>query len=352
VKYLHLFAPDDDQKFAVPFYEFIKDKFDNREHFFFIPQHANESLRLHNDNVEYFEYGFVWAIRFFVRSFFCEKIIVHKIPHNIYFLLLFSIFPRLARKSVWIIWGGDLYYHKLRTKSIKTSFIEVFRKMIIRRFNGLASALEGDYNLAKKWYNVSGPFIYTFAYPSNLFKSLDLNYSQKDNRISIQIGNSACSTNNHLQLLDSLKFLREERILLYCPLSYSGEQNYITEVIQKGFEIFGKEKFIPMLEFMPHDEYIEFLSRIDVAILNHDRQRGLGNITSLLSLGKKIYIKESITTWEFCVKQNIRVFSVNTDLQDVLVPLPESVKEHNLRLVRSLFSEDRLISQLAEVFES
>ena len=351
-KYIHLFEFDQDEKFSIPLYHFLKDDFAIDEHYFYIPQHNNMKLKLCEDNVEYFNYDLAWAIRFFVQSFFCQKIIIHKIPHNTYFFVLFLMFPFLARKSAWIIWGGDLYYHELRAKGFKSNLVELFRRIIIRKFKFLITPLDGDFELARKRYNAKGKHISSFVYPSNLFKSLDLNHSRKDNRVIIQIGNSACRTNKHLELLEDLKFLRDENILLYCPLSYSGRDDYINEVIEKGYEVFGREKFIPLLEFLPHQEYLDFLSNIDVTIFNHDRQRGLGNITSLLSLGKKVYMRESITTWEFCVQRDLRVFSIDKDLHNVLHPMPEFIKKHNIGLVKSMFSLNQLISQWSEVLES
>ena len=350
MKYIHLFTPDENEKFSTPFYHFLKDEFIIEEHIFFIPTHSNEKLK--DKNVQYFNFGFFWALNFFKQSLSCQKIIIHGIPHNIYFFLLLTVFPHIAKKSVWFIWGGDLYYYKFRNKKFKSNIVEFFRRIIIRRFKYLVTHLEGDYDLAKKWYEAKGNYIYSFMYPSNLYKRIDLNVFKKNDTVSIQIGNSACETNKHLELLESLKFIKEKNILLFCPLSYSGKEKYITKVIEKGYEIFGKDKFIPMLEFMPHSNYIDFLSKIDVTIFNHDRQRGLGNITSLLSLGKKVYIKESITTWAFCVKNNIRVFSIDTDLKDVLVPISDELKENNKKLVKSLFSAHNLKHDLNKVFES
>ena len=352
MKYIHLFAHDEDEKFSTPFYHFLKDEFIIEEHFFFIPEHANEKLKINNKNVQYFNYGFFWALKFFKYAFFCQKIIIHKIPHNIYFFLLFSIFPHLAKKSAWVIWGGDLYYYKFRNKKFKFNIVEFFRRIIIRRFKYLVTHLEGDYDLAKKWYKAKGKYIYSFMYPSNLYKTIDLNFFKKNDTVLIQIGNSACETNNHLELFENLKFIKDKNVILYCPLSYSGKKEYITKVIEKGHKIFGKDKFIPMLEFIPQSYYIDFLSKIDVTIFNHDRQRGLGNIATLLSLGKKVYIKESISTWAFCVKNNIRVFSVDTDLKDVLSPIPEMLKENNKTIVKSLLSVQNLKHDLKKVFES
>lgn len=350
MKYIHLFTPDENEKFSTPFYHFLKDEFIIEEHIFFIPTHTNEKLK--DKNVQYFNFGFFWALIFFKQSLSCQKIIIHGIPHNIFFFLLFSVFPHLAKKSVWFIWGGDLYYYKFRNKKFKSNIVEFFRRIIIRRFKYLVTHLEGDYDLAKKWYKAKGNYIYSFMYPSNLYKKIDLNVFDKDDTVSIQIGNSACETNNHIELFEKLEFIKDKKVLLFCPLSYSGKEEYINKVIENGYKMFGKDKFIPMLDFMSHKNYVDFLSKIDIAIFNHQRQRGLGNITTLLGLGKKVYMRECITTWAFCVKNNIRVFSVDTDLKDVLAPMSEELKENNKTIVKSILSVQNLKYDLKKVFES
>lgn len=349
MKYLHLFTPDENEKFSTPFYHFLNDKFIIEEHIFFIPKFSNEKLR--GKNVQYFNFGFFWALKFFKESLSCQKIIIHGIHHNIYFFLLFSVFPHLAKKSVWFMWGGDLYYYKFRKKNFKSNIVEFFRRTIIRRFKYLVTHLEGDYDLAKKWYGAKGEYIYSFMYPSNLYKKIDLNVFDKNDTVSIQIGNSACETNNHIELFEKLEFIKDKNVLLFCPLSYSGKEEYINKVVENGYRMFGKEKFIPMLDFMPHKNYVDFLSKIDIAIFNHQRQRGLGNITTLLGLGKKVFMRESITTWAFCIKNNIRVFSVDTDLKDVLAPISDELKD-NKRLIKSLLSVQNLKNDLKKVFES
>ena len=43
---------------------------------------------------------------------------------------------------------------------------------------------------------------------------------------------------------------------------------------------------------MPYSSYISFLGSIDIGIFNNNRQQGMGNITNLLYLGKKVYLSK------------------------------------------------------------
>lgn len=164
--------------------------------------------------------------------------------------------------------------------------------------HGLITQIKGDYELAQEWYGAKGKYYYSFMYPSNLYKEYYLKKVEKDpGKTYIQVGNSACETNEHVEVFEKLLKYKGENIEIICPLSYSGKEEYIKQVVETGYKTFGKEKFTPIVDFMIFDQYLELLAKVDIAIFNHKRQRGLGNITTLLGLGKKVYIREEITTY-------------------------------------------------------
>ncbi len=83
-------------------------------------------------------------------------------------------------------------------------------------------------------------------------------------------------SNNHEQVFSMLKKFKNKNIKIICPLSWKSK---ITLKKQSHWaqSIFGA-KFIPLTEFIEPDEYMKILSDIDIAIMNHDRQQGLGSI--------------------------------------------------------------------------
>jgi dTDP-N-acetylfucosamine:lipid II N-acetylfucosaminyltransferase len=348
--YIHLFLSDENEKFTKAFYNLLKNDFIISEHLILIPKHSNENLQLVGDNIKYFNYDFKWMFLFLKSTLSCKKIILHGLPNNIYFYILFIIFPNLAKKSVWIIWGGDLYYYKLRSQNFKSNISEFFRRKIIQNIKYFVTYLNNDYLLVQKWYKTRGVHLNSFVYPSNLYKEININSFIKNDKILILIGNSACKTNNHLELFKKLEFLNNENIIFYCPLSYSGTEEYKKQIIEIGYQIFGNDKFIPLLDFIPIDEYNKFLCKIDVAIFNHDRQRGLGNIITLLGLGKKVFINECISTWNYCHDNNLKVYSINSELKEILTPFPKKLLLSNVRKIKHLFSLENLIKDLNIIF--
>ncbi|MFP4698562.1 MAG: TDP-N-acetylfucosamine:lipid II N-acetylfucosaminyltransferase, partial [Eubacteriales bacterium] len=224
---------------------------------------------------------------------------------------------------------------------------------LIKNMHGLITHLKGDYELAQKWYGAKGKYYYSFLYPSNLYKKYDLKKGQKSPKKKyIQIGNSACETNNHIEVFEKLSKYKSENIEFICPLSYSGKEEYIKEVIDAGYKTFGKEKFNPITDFMSFDKYLELLAKVDVAIFNHKRQRGLGNIITLLGLGKKVYIREEITTWQFCIDHDLKVYNANADFDDLLDKMSEDLKQKNKNKVKRQFSEKKLVEDWKKIFNA
>ncbi len=118
------------------------------------------------------------------------------------------------------------------------------------------------------------------------------------------------------------------------------------KMIERGKEIFG-DKFIPILEFMPFERHLEFLAQIDIAIFNSNRQQAMGNIITLLGLGKKVYMRSNITSWKLFEEIGVKVF----DVADInLEPIDKKIAEENRRKIREYFSEENYLKQLKILF--
>ena len=94
---------------------------------------------------------------------------------------------------------------------------------------------------------------------------------------------------------------------------------------------------------MKSEEYIDFLENIDIAIFAHRRQQAMGNIITLLGLGKKIYIRTSITSWQFFKDIDVRLFDYN---QLNLDSMDKIIKKANSDKIKSYFSEENYLKQL------
>jgi hypothetical protein len=118
-------------------------------------------------------------------------------------------------------------------------------------------------------------------------------------------------------------------------------------VAAKGKNMFV-EKFIPLTEFMDNEKYIQFLNNIDVAIFAHNRQQAMGNIISLLGMGKKVYMRKDITPWALFSEIGVKVFDFNSI---DLAPIKSEVMNENIKIIKSYFSKETYISQLKLLFK-
>lgn len=282
-----------------------------------------------------------------------DKIILHGLSSsNLVMLLCFM--PWLHSKCAWIIWGGDLYYHKLAKKNLRYHFSEIFRKFFISRLGGFITYVEGDYHNAQKWYKANGKLYECIMYKSNVYSGSELTENDLNQekvsgstKINIQVGNSADPTNNHQLVFEQLVKLDVQNYVgkIYCPLSY-GNPVYATQIKQLGMAMFG-DKFCPLMDFIPLAQYNEILDSVDIAIFAHNRQQAMGNTINLLGRGKTVYMHTDTSSYRLLAKLGIKVFSLN-DL--ALTVQPREVAIANNKLVRDYFSEDNLVSQLKMVF--
>lgn len=275
-----------------------------------------------------------------------DKVFIHGLFNRT--LVIFLFFNRKYLKKInWIIWGGDLYYYKYRKNSIKSNLYEYVRKYVIRNFNEITALIKGDYELAKQVYKTNAKYNYAF-YPNPInFTFLDKARLMRDDNsdiLTIQIGNSADPTNQHLDILNILSAYRDKNIKVICPLSY-GNKDHVTKVIQYGNKIFG-DKFQPLTEYLKPEEYSKIIANVDIAIFNHQRQQALGNIIGLLYLGKKVYIRSDITPWDYFDKLGVKLYNTielkNTSF-DNLINFNESIGQANRKIVSKEFSEEHCV---------
>jgi hypothetical protein len=341
---LHIAGCD---KFLPPFIEFIKINFDFSQHQFVL-SHGMGSNRVKKEkNIFSANPGIIQRLIFYLK--FLQKAQKSKIiiMHGLFdpgLIILLAFQPWLLNRCHWAIWGGDLYDHELGRRAWKWKIKEFFKKIAIPKIGHFITHIKGDYELAQQWYGAKGRWHECFMYPSNLFKDYLITPKPHEG-INILLGNSATPTNNHLDAMEKLRPFAGESIRIYCPLSY-GDAAYAEQIAQAGQKIFG-EKFIALREFMPFEKYLELLAEIDIAVFNHNRQQGMGNITTLLGLGKVVYMRKEITSWTTLEKIGIHIYSI--EKLDRLNKNEKGLIE-NTRLIAEYFSEKKLLLTWSNIF--
>jgi len=257
-----------------------------------------------------------------------------------------------------VIWGGDLYNHFLRKRTRKSDTLNFFKKTVISRFGNIVALVPGDCELARKWYGAKGRCFSAF-YPNPIdFSMLDAAASTKDSRSNgttrILLGNSASETNNHFEAIDLLAKDPVHDFEVVCPLSY-GDMEYANRVIEYGKAKLG-EKFRPITDFMKPEEYAKILAGVDAAIMFHRRQQAVNSIIGLLYLGKKVFLRSEVTTYEW-LKSDLEIEVCDADIlyEETHIrfsPLETRLAAENKEIIEEFFSRSNCIRLWKEVFKS
>lgn len=340
---LHLLCWD--TKFVPSFISFIQKNFIKEPHKFIVYGEfdVDSICELHNvdcyqsllKNILALSKAMTSAKKIFLHGLFCS--------HLLYLLFLQ---PWLLKKCHWVIWGGDLYIHASEKKDWRWYKNEFFRRFAIKRIGHLVTYVEGDADLARQWYGATGQYQECLMYPSNLYKECE-SLHKENSTINIQVGNSADPSNNHLEVFEKILAYKNQDINIFVPLSY-GDKIYANKITKIGNKMFGN-KFIPITKFLAPDKYIMLLGLIDISVFAHRRQQGMGNIITLLGLGKKVFIRNNITPWNTFNKHKIKVFDINYFNLDALDAL--TIKQNKVK-VKEYFSHINLCKQWQNIFES
>lgn len=339
---LHLVLLD---KFIPPFIDLMEREATFSEHGFFIEGDTTKYPVAKRENIFFSESrGGLRGLFFLIwKMNQVNKIMLHGLFSNKYQLLLF-LQPWLLRKCYWVIWGGDLYVHKLGKRTWKWHVREFIRRPVIKRIGHLVTYVAGDVQKARDWYGARGQYRECIGYLSNVFSGV---HSPRDTAgtINIQVGNSADPSNNHLEVFEKLKSFSREDIKIYVPLAY-GDSRYAEEVVRAGQELFS-EKFVPLCDFMRYEQYISFLQNIDIAIFNHQRQQGMGNIINLAGAGKTVYLRQNTSSCETLLSLGVTTCALDDFSLQRISP---EVSLRNTKSISQYFSERNLVNQLRSLF--
>lgn len=342
------------EKFTPRFVDFVYDNFNTDNHAFYcfgdaeaFPIKRRPGIRFESDylsrKLAYWAFGraLARADRVMLHSLFDRRLVelLARQQHHLH-------------KCFWFIWGADLYWHVRETTNPVYEKRERYRRQVIQGLGHLVTYLDGDITRARDWYDAQGQGHDCLLYPSNVIDDFVHSFgerSQGANRTDrlprVLLGNSADPSNMHMEAMDRLAACAPGKIELVAPLSY-GPREHAEAVKRHGTRLFGSN-FVAIENFMPHREYAELLAGVDCAVFNHDRQQGMGNINTLLSLGKPVALRRDTSSWKYLNRIGIRVFDaerldletmLNTDMQD------------NRDLICRLHSVDQYKAQLARLF--
>lgn len=248
--------------------------------------------------------------------------------HSLYSLPL-SIIPLINKsiKVVWYSWGYDIYMNPrpyspllndidiylpdtneilnkipedvlpIKTR-IKKYLIEVFHKKeassllqdSVERVDFFAGVFPMEFDMLKRKYEFfrANRTSHNYIHPDE-FQNRDLLEPIELTGNNILLGHSACSEDNHLDVMKKLADYSCADTNIICPLSYGGSKYYINYVVEKGKYYFGSH-FKPILEFLPFDEYTKLQKSCNRFMLGAIRQQATCNCLSAIWSGIQLFL--------------------------------------------------------------
>lgn len=197
------------------------------------------------------------------------------------------------KKIILRFWGGSIGYKYKKGSPFKNVVKKVLNKLYIgnvSHFAGFGIANKVDKVTIRKTL----PDMPLFEIPYGMGKREEILELVKDEKpcdgINVLVGHNAWDHDNHIEILKKLAKYGDE-IKIYVPLSY-GNENYRMKV-EKYIENNNPGNITIVKEFMPYDEYVKFLNKMDIAIFDGDRSYALGNIAVLLLLKKELFVNRN-----------------------------------------------------------
>lgn len=208
----------------------------------------------------------------------------------------------------WIIWGGDLY----NPIKLKEPIAEV-----VEYIDSIHSLVEGDISVFNLTYGARPTYRFGYPYPG-LYGDMP-EMGEKKGRKKIIVGNSGDYSNNHIEILESLRKKEDvEQYDILLPVSYNLIPEY-ERAIKEWVKAAGMSHLVKLIKnFIEPAEYREFINASTMLITAHNRQQAIGNMLLSLYSGNATILKKEIVvndekqlnpTWELMQKYGLGVNS-------------------------------------------
>ena len=343
---LHVLTPD---KFTMPMINYLNKELGEYNQVFLCISKPQNTAICNLPNVFYLKnphsknlFGNTRLVLKYFRN--ASKILMHGNPALYYFF----IFRFAIKKIYWIIYGGsDLGTKEENRRGGMDIYI---KRNVLKKIFGHITHIEGDSQLANEIFFSKARFFYSPMYLSNVIRTEEYTQSKAHTgTIKILMGNNTDPRNCHSQIFDLLLPYQAEDIKIYCPLSYGPYEEYKKKIIEKGNAMFSN-KFIPVTDFMSLEAYREFLNSMDLAILNHKTQAGMGVITSLFAMGKIVYSYAGTTAFQSLVSRGFRLFDIDQIKNGNLLKAQDVTG--NIELIKKYYSPEALKASYIEIYEN
>ncbi|MEG1300387.1 MAG: TDP-N-acetylfucosamine:lipid II N-acetylfucosaminyltransferase [Erysipelotrichaceae bacterium] len=359
-KILHFFP---NEKFTRDYILFVNRNFDVNMHYFLIYGSFHDQYEMVNaDNVTYEFRSNKTKVFKIIDEF--DNFILHSMFLSNKYLL--KIKKNSKANVIPVFWGGDLYDRIKYIKkgenkfNLKLILSEHIRKLFYEKIKYVGTLTPQDYDFYLNSYKSKAKNLlvsYTAEYfNTDIIKELiaksDIRKERKSNELKVLVGHCASREINHI---NSINLIKRQTIncKVFVPLSY-GDKAYSNEVIRYGKQVLSN-KFVPIQGFMSFEEYSDFLSDVDLFILDSDRQIGLGNIFHSLLFGTQLFLPENSKNFQFLKDYlGLKIFKISDFTRNTIENYENEQKtyrDYNRSKLLKYLSETQSIDAWNKLFE-
>lgn len=216
----------------------------------------------------------------------------------------------------------------------------------VKKIDFVAPILRSEMELVKKVNPRLSYLPFTYNSLENFSRGIDAKVNEDSS--NILVGNSASSTNNHVEVFIKLSKVNLGKRKVIVPLSY-GDNTYRAFVLEKG-RTYLKEHFVPILDFIPLEQYNSLLASCSIAIFNHRRQQALGNVMVMVSKGAKVFINDKSPIYKEFRKEGLNIYRSdeinNNTINDAF---SENKSKYNINKIKSLYGHNTVMEKLSKL---
>ena len=227
-----------------------------------------------------------------------------------------------------------------------------FNKLkIIPKISYFCPVLESEHIQVKKEFKGNFPKYLDWNYDVS-GKVIDSDDKLNQGFNNMLLGNSADSTNNHIEALRLIQKLDVDTGKIINPFNYGGDHRYKENFIKRVAQLDNVDRIEILSEFLQFNVYVETLRNCPNEIMNHIRQQAGGNIALSLAMGAKVFLNRKNLFYAFYKSKNTCIYSLN-DLHGNPELLSARLKEDeinkNKAVLRSEWSSERITSKSQEL---
>lgn len=277
-------------------------------------------------------------------------------------------------KVAWMFWGGEIYgrhdigehflapitslisrihtMHKIVEEKKKKDYSWELPIELYQRVDVCLTDEKEEYEYSKCFLRNKMTYMWYNYY--TLEEMMGQMYEERCNGNNVIIGNSATDSCNYWDVLLRLKALHIGERKIVLPLSYGAQ--WISKSVSRYSKILFPKNTMPLLDFMPREEYNKVLLGCNTMIMGHYHPQAQGNIITGLWLGMRVYLSERSMTYHYFRRIGCKVYSIEHDLNrknpDVFAPMTQEDIDTNRVVLKKFYSKEEMHKRNLEIVKA